>query len=338
MKKDIKKMASATIQKIIGKEQIPGADRIEIVKILGWQCVVTKEDNFQIGDKVIFIEVDSVVPERPEFEFLRKHNFRIKTMKLKGIVSQGLVLPLGNIHGFHNEGTDVSEILGVIHYEKPISANMKGQIDGIFPSHLVPKTDETRIQSVPDVITELENVPCYITIKCDGTSSSYILHNENFYICSRNNIMKDNDENKDNVYVKMAHKYDIEKKLREYGKNIAIQGEICGPGLQKNPMGLKDLELFVFNVFDIDNQKYLDYIDFKQITEKLELETVPLLSDNMLFVGMSVEDFLEMSKGNYKGTKHPREGIVIRSLVEKDSIALEGRLSFKVINPDYKDD
>jgi len=71
-------MASATIQKIIGKEQIPGADRIEIVKILGWQCVVSKEDNFQIGDKVIFIEVDSVVPERPEFEFLRKHNFRLQ--------------------------------------------------------------------------------------------------------------------------------------------------------------------------------------------------------------------------------------------------------------------
>ena len=103
-------------------------------------------------------------------------------------------------------------------------------------------------------------------------------------------------------------------------------------------MGLKDLELFVFNVYDIDNQKYLDYIDFKQITEKLELETVPLLSDNMLFVGMGVEDFLEMSKGNYKETKHPREGIVIRSLIEKDSIALEGRLSFKAVNPDYKDD
>ena len=331
-------MASATIQKIIGKEQIPGADRIEIVKILGWQCVVTKEDNFQIGDNVIFIEVDSVVPERPEFEFLRKHNFRVKTMKLKGIVSQGLVLPLDNMHSFHNEGTDVSEILGVTHYEKPVSANTKGQIAGGFPSHLVPKTDETRIQSVPNVIPELENVPCYITIKCDGTSSSYILHNEKFYICSRNNVMKDNDKNKNNVYVRMAHKYEIEKKLREYGKNIAIQGEICGPGLQKNPMGLKDLELFVFNVFDIDNQKYLDYIDFKQITEKLELGTVPLLSDNMLFVGMSIEDFLEMSKGNYKGTKHPREGIVIRSLVEKDSIALEGRLSFKVINPDYKDD
>ncbi len=87
-------MASATIQKIIGKEPIPAADRIEIVKVLGWKCIVSKSDNFQIGDVVIFIEVDSVVPEKPEFEFLRKHNFRVKTMKLKGIVSSGLVLPL----------------------------------------------------------------------------------------------------------------------------------------------------------------------------------------------------------------------------------------------------
>lgn len=221
-------MASATIQKIIGKEEIPWADKIEIVKILGWQCVVSKSDNFQIGDKVIFIEVDSVVPERPEFEFLRKHNFRVKTMKLKGILSQGLVLPIKMLLDYGmasvNISEDVSEIIGVTHYEKPVSANMKGQIDGSFPSHLVPKTDEIRIQSVPDVIDELENVPCYVTVKVDGTSSSFILHNDKFYICSRNNVMKDNDENKDNVYVKMAHKYDIEK------KTAGVWQEYCNPG------------------------------------------------------------------------------------------------------------
>ena len=333
-------MASATIQKIIGKEEIPFADRIEIVKILGWQCVVSKSDNFQIGDKVIFIEVDSVVPERPEFEFLRKYNFRVKTMKLKGIVSSGLVLPIDKFLSNKdlNVGDDISNLMHVEHYEKPVSANMKGQIAGRFPTYLVPKTDENLIQSVPDVIDELENVPCYVTCKIDGTSSSYILHNDKFYICSRNNVMKDNDENKDNVYVKMAHKYDIEKKLREYGKNIAIQGEIAGPGLQKNPMNLKDLELFVFNVYDIDSRKYLDFNDFKRVTEELDLKMVPMLFDNILFAIVNIEDFLEMAKGNYEGTNHPREGIVIRSLVEKYSNALEGRLSFKCINPEYLSD
>jgi len=333
-------MASATIQKIIGKEEIPWADKIEIVKVLGWQCVVSKSDNFQIGDKVIFIEVDSVVPERPEFEFLRKHNFRVKTMKLKGVVSSGLVLPIYSyLDGYDlSIGDDISDLLNVEHYEKPVSANMKGQIAGGFPTYLVPKTDELRIQGFPDVIDELENVPCYVTCKIDGTSSSFILHNDKFYICSRNNVMKDNDENKDNVYVKMAHKYDIEKNLREYGKNIAIQGEIAGPGLQKNPMGLKDLELFVFNVYDIDSQKYLDFYDFKRVTEELDLKMVPMLFDNILFAIVNIEDFLEMAKGNYEGTNHPREGIVIRSMVEKYSNALEGRLSFKCINPEYLSD
>lgn len=332
-------MPCATIQKIIGKEKIPWADKIEIVKVLGWQCIVSKEDNFQVNDKVIFIEIDSIVPERPEFEFLRKYNYRVKTIKLKGVVSSGLVLPINKFLSESPDiGTDVSIQLGVLHWEKPIPIHMQGQKAGRFPVHLVPKTDEIRIQSFPDIINELYNVPCYVTAKLDGTSGSYIFHNNKFYICSRNNIMKDNEENRDNLYVRMAHKYDIEKKLRNYGKNIALQGEIAGPGLQKNPMGLKDLELFIFNVYDIDSQKYLDFNDFKRVTEDLDLKMVPMLFDNILFTHMSIDDFLEMAKGNYEGTNHPREGIVIRSLVEKYSNALEGRLSFKCINPEYLSD
>lgn len=332
-------MASATIQKIIGKEEIQWADKIEIVKVLGWQCVVSKSDNFQIGDKVIFIEVDSVVPERPEFEFLRKHNFRVKTMKLKGIVSSGLVLPINKfLSGNYDIGTDLDWVLDINHYEKPVPVHMQGQIAGHFPDHLCPRTNEEKLQNFPDIINELKDIPCYVTAKLDGTSGSYIFHNNKFYICSRNNIMKDNEENRDNLYVRIAKKYDIENKFRNYGKNIAIQGEIVGPSIQGNPLQLKNVDIFFFNAYDIDNRKYYNYNELKRVTEDLDLKMVPMLFDNILFTHMSIDDFLEMAKGNYEGTNHPREGIVIRSLVEKYSNALEGRLSFKCINPEYKDD
>jgi len=338
-------MPSATIQKIIALDQIEGADRILLASVLGWKCVVSKSDNFRLGDLVIFIEIDSVVPEKPEFEFLRKANFRVKTMKLRGQVSQGLVLPIvphldpsGLV-----EGVDVSEALGVIHYEKPIPIHMKDMIAGSFPTHLVPKTDEVRIQSAPGLLEEIKGLPIYITTKVDGTSATYILHDNKFYICSRNNIIKDTEENKDNLYVAMAYKYDIEAGLRHIerktlGRNLAIQGEIAGPGIQGNPMGLKEVQLFVFNIYDVGRRTYLGIDDLKFATEMMNLQTVPVVSVDIILVdNITLDKLLEMSTGTYNSTNKPREGIVIRPMVETYSQELKGRLSFKVINPEYEE-
>lgn len=338
-------MPSATIQKIIGIEPIKGADRIELASILGWKCVVSKSDNFKVGDKVVFIEVDSVVPDRPEFEFMKDRNFRVRSMKLRGQLSQGLILSiypwLDNLYinpDYDCIGIDVSEFLGVTHYEKPIPAHLMGQIRGSFPTHLVPKTDEIRIQSEPDLIEEIKSKPVYITTKCDGTSATYVSHMGEFYICSRNNIMKDNGENKTNVYVQMAHKYDLQPKMQAYDHPLAIQGEICGPGIQGNPMGLKELQLFVFNIYDIDARKYLDYEDFVRKAKDFDLQTVPIDLIDVFLDDFTLERYLELATGLYVGTKNQREGIVIRPMVETGSYVLRGRLSFKCLNNLYKGD
>jgi RNA ligase (TIGR02306 family) len=84
----------ASIQKIVDIQSIKDADRIEVATILGWQVVVAKSDNFKINDLIVYIETDSIVPERPEFEFLRERKFRVRIIKLKKTISQGLVLPL----------------------------------------------------------------------------------------------------------------------------------------------------------------------------------------------------------------------------------------------------
>ena len=110
----------ATIRKIKEIRPIPNADRIEVAVIDGWEVVVNKSDGFIAGDLVIYIEIDSVLPDRPEFEFMRKYKFRVKTIKLRGQVSQGLVLPMtiqGLPKGEYKLGQDITDLLGIKKYD-----------------------------------------------------------------------------------------------------------------------------------------------------------------------------------------------------------------------------
>jgi len=326
----------ASIQKVISVSKIENADNLEKVKVLGWN-VVAKRGEFQPGDYCFYIEIDSIVPDRPEFEFLRNKNFRIKTIRLRGEISQGIVFPISTFGLPMNiplaEGTDVTEYLGVKKYEKPIPPEMSGVIRGNFPS-FVPRTDETRIQSVPDVLHELKNVVCYSTVKMDGTSATYIIKDGDFQVCSRNTSFKLTDENKGNIYIELGKKYDLENKMKALGRNIAIQGEICGPKIQKNRMNLPEIDLFVFNVYDIDNARYLDLGDMGDIVNSLDLKMVPLI-ECFVFDFKSVDDVLKYAEGNYRGTNNRREGVVIRPIQEMHSRALKGRMSFKALNNQY---
>ncbi|MFH1288023.1 MAG: RNA ligase family protein, partial [bacterium] len=210
----------------------------------------------------------------------------------------------------------------------PIS--FKGEIKRNYPSFLAPKTDELRIQSFPTVIAEFNNLQCYISIKIDGTSTSFIHCDGEFDICSRNLSFIENEEN---LYWKIFKKYDLENKLKSLG-NFCLQGELAGPGIQKNPMHLKEVDVFLFNIYDINNKKYLAYNDFINTSKQLGLKTVSIIDDNFTF-SHTIEQLLELAKGNYPCTNIPREGIVIRPVIEKYSNILEGRLSIKVINNDY---
>lgn len=329
-------MSLASIQKITNLRVHPNADRLELATVLGWQIVVEK-DLHKIGDLVVFIEIDTIVPDLPEFEFLRNKDFRIRTIRLRGETSQGIVFPISTFGLPMNlplaEGTDVTEYLGIKKYEKPISQSMRGVMRGNFPS-FVPKTDEPRIQSVPDVLCELKNIVCYSTVKMDGTSATYLIRDGDYQVCSRNISFKLTDENEGNVYVRLSKKYDLENKMRSLGKNIAIQGEICGPGIQKNRMNLSEVDLFVFNVFDIDNVRYLDLGDAADVVNMLGLKMVPIV-ECFTFDYKSIDCLLESAKGNYRGTNNRREGIVIRPIKETYSRSLRGRMSFKVVNNEY---
>jgi RNA ligase (TIGR02306 family) len=353
----------ASLQIIDSLSPIDNADRIELAKVLGWQVVV-KKDEFKVRDLIIYCEIDSLLPEKPEFEFLRPRKFRIKSMKLKGVLSQGIIFSIDflpeDVKGSvlaqclvgNKEliGTDVTEKMGITKYEPPISPQMMGKILGDFPTHIIPKTDEIRLQSIPDILSEFVNREIYISTKMDGTSfTCYHLLQTNteephkFGVCSRNLELKEDET----VYWDIAHKLNLKQRLTDYfvsyNKNIAIQGEICGPGINKNHAGLKKLSLFIFNIYDIDQQKCFNFDDLNRTAAELQLETVPIDWIGKFDIKeFTVEKLIEMARGKYSGTNNNREGIVIRPVCGTSSEVVSSYggdprrgLSTKVINNDY---
>lgn len=334
-------MKEATIQKIIDVKPVENSDFLDVVKVLGWD-VVTKRNEFKVGEYVVYIEIDSLLPsDNPVFDFMSKHKYRVKTVKLRGTISQGIVFSLSILDGIDveiKEGNDVSELLDITHYEKPIPANMKGQLRGNFPTKYIPKTDEIRIQSAPDVIDEISGKEIYETTKLDGTSGTYVICNGDYHVCSRNNSIKyDTVENENNVYVMMHEKYNLKTKLENYYYDIGIQAEICGPGIQKNRLELKEIDMFVFNIYKVNEHRYLDYNEMIETCRDLGLNTVPLVKKFIFDLPKetAINTLLENVKGLYDGTKTRREGSVFRTTKEMYSNALKGRLSFKVLNNEY---
>lgn len=349
---DIKRKL-ATIETITNIRPIEGADSIEQCSIRGWNVVI-KKGQFSEGDLCIYCEIDSILPERSEFEFLRPRNFRIKTIKLKNIVSQGIVFPLSIldnakinlISGVKIEevkdkgfdvtipiGSDLTEALGIIKYEESIPACLSGQVLGKFPSHSI-KTDEERITNLNEIYDDLKKETYYVSEKLDGSNINCFLFENKFSVASRNLVLKEDNKNS---FWKVAKQLNIEEKMREFIKNskyeaLTIQGELIGEGIQKNVYKIKGQTARFFRVFDPINYQFLPYEEAIKIIEEIGLDFVPIIEDNFTLPD-KLEDLVLYADGKSKLYDIAREGIVLvgKSPNEK----YQGRLSFKVISNKY---
>lgn len=324
----------ASVQKVISVEEIPGADKIEKIRVLGWQ-LVAKKGEFHPGDSCVYVEIDSVLPEEPQFEFLRP-NFRLRSKKMRGVVSQGLAMPMHILPDVDSAmGDDVTELLGITKWE-PVAHSAK-EFAGLFPTHLVPKTDEPRLQSVPDILEELRGTECYVSVKMDGQSLTFIKFRDGEDIvnkvCMRNFEVKD---------IPGSHHWDMARELclfENMPEGFAVQGEFVGEGIQANRLGIKGRDFLAFQVFNIAAQKYLHFKDFIKFCADFKIKTVPIENPSLI-LNHSLEDMLKMSEGLYSSGHH-REGVVIRPVVESLSDALcryngnPQRTSFKVISNTY---
>lgn len=321
----------ASIQRIRALEPIPNADAIVRATVLGWQLVVRK-DEFQVGDLCVYIEIDSVLPPRPEFEEIRKRSKRIRTIRLRGQISQGICFPLSILPAGTpiEEDLDVTELLNITKYEPPIPAQLAGKMKGNFPS-FIPKTDETRVQILGNLLEKYAGEPCYITEKLDGSSVTYYWKDETFGVCSRNLDLLETEENS---FWKVARQLKVEEKLRSLGRNIALQGELIGEGIQNNKYRLRGQHVRFFNAFDIDEYKYLNFNELQTLLKALELESVPVLDANFKLTAdiPTLVNLAEAKSVLRKETQ--REGIVIRPLTEQID-PRRGRVSFKAINPRF---
>jgi len=365
----------ASIQRITDIQPIDGADRIEVASILGWKVVI-KKGEFNIGDKVIYVEIDSVLPDVPEFEFLRERKFIVKTVKLRGCVSQGLILPTSILvdnsycEGCVNHnltfdsycvGDDVTDILNITKFdnenaiEKSINNTqlnnnfifkyfkrykwfrklfMTTVKKANFPS-FIRKTDETRIQNIPNVLANYDETDFIVSEKLDGQSVTFYLKwnqrslfglgkKYKFGVCSRNMELEYPDNSS---YWTIARIYNIEHALKQLiGKHdyVVLQGEIVGEKIQSNKYKVSGVDFYAFNL--IYPHVQVSSTRAERLLKQHYIKFVPLIFLTYK-LPKNMDEILEFAKGKSVICDTEREGIVVRNY--------DNTISFKVINNDF---
>ncbi|MCD8119796.1 MAG: 2'-5' RNA ligase [Lachnospiraceae bacterium] len=266
--------------------------------------------------------------------------FRLKSQRFRGQISQGLILPLSILpqDREYELGEDVTELLGVRKWEIEDKVTSSGTAIGELP-HGIPKTDEMRVQSFPELIDEFAGKPYYISTKMDGTSVTMYQMDGNFGVCGRNFEYADDGKCAFWEYAKMLGlpeklKAATEGKEELFPKNLALQGEFCGGGIQKNRLKLKHPEWYVFTAIDLSTHRRLSLDRMLKICDELGLQHVPIEEQGEAFPYGSVEELLERARGKYPSGMY-KEGIVIRPPEPVYSPTLSAPLSMKVLNNDY---
>lgn len=348
--------ALAHIEEIGSIQPIEGYDRVELATVLGWQVIVQKGE-YEVGDRTVYVEIDSILPEKEQFEFLRKRKFRIKTIKMCGVVSQGICfkpeLVLENANKY-NVGDDVTDIIGITKYEpNPDSQPVERKQTRYYPKfltrfawfrklvyngresrgfpHFIFKTDETRIQNFPAVLGM--SIPFVVREKVDGQSATYALERKkgkypwskdtfDFSVSSRNLRRWKED---DSTYWFIARKYDIENVLEwligKEDKFIAIQGEIIAPDVQGNKYHVTEPDFYAFNLIYPSGRVKCQRAE--SMLERLGIKWCPMVNE-AIWLPEKMSEILEYADGESKLYPTLREGLVFRNY--------ETNISFKAVS------
>jgi len=333
----------ASIEIISSLKPHENAERLQLAQIMGWQSVVQK-DVYKEGDRVVFIVTDTLLTKAHWSLFLfnkqqlqSQEKMRLKTIKLRGQHSSGLVLPLSVLpkeFELANVGTDVTEILGIEKYIKSLPLNLRGEDKGQFPSHLISKTDEDNGLSNLEIVEEvLKSGPVVATQKYDGSSITVVIENgEITEVCSRNLSKKDTENS---VYWKAAKKLKIIP-----GFSGIIQGELVGPNIQNNPMKFEDHEMVIFQVLK-SNSEYMNYQEMKGFCNiELSCKVVPIAAEldlTQLTIQEGLNKLQELADSQYYSPNCVCEGIVVRPQTYKPFTTSRRPKGFKILNRNYKD-
>lgn len=376
----------ASIKKIKSVSPIAGADRIELVQLDDWFCIA-KKNEFSVGDKAVYFEIDSFLPVEDRYSFLESSKkeylgvpgYRIKTMKMRGVISQGLALPLNMFPEIKGNEEDVTDKLKIIKYDvaeaSPSANSLKtGEASGKFPD-FIPKTDQNRIQNLTRYYEAYKDELFEETLKLDGSSITIYKVNRvlnftdkikklfgvnvesvHFGVCSRNLEIRKPDsataiadgivtriknmftlkkfnsnlKAKQSDFWNVALKYNIEKMLPV---GYAIQGEMIGPKIQNNHENVKENTVYVFDIWDISNQKYLsskERLDFMKTYFNNTVPHAPVVSE-AIAIFKECEDINQMLKRVDGESINP--GTISEGRVYK--MLSNPLITFKCINNNY---
>lgn len=322
----MRKMAS--VQRVLEKKSIVGADLIEAYRVNGW-WVVDKKGAYEVGDLVVYCEVDSWIPHtlapfltKPGHyprEYLGVEGERLRTVKLKGQLSQGLLLPL--VEDNSEEGKDFSEILGITKWEDTrYMANMDAR--GNFPD-FIPKTDQERVQNLDRTLEKYFGQSFEVTVKRDGSSLTAFVNGEESGVCSRNVNLK---ETEDSAFWAAANSLSLIPKILSTGRNLALQGELMSQKIQGNYEKVQGIEWNCFDIYDIDTQEYLLPKERRELCKQLRIPHIKVVEEDFVLCH-NVDQLLEMAEGPGVNAGVKREGIVLKSN--------EAAFSFKAISNSY---
>lgn len=290
-----------TIRQIQEIKPIPGADLICAYRVDDW-WVVDKVGQYNVGDYAIYVEADAWVPTALA-PFLSKgknprqyHGVageKLRTVRLKKQLSQGLLLPLSTIRD-----CDLSELMGVQLWEEEIPANLAGQMEGSFPSY-IPKTDQERCQNIGLIIFGDRIDDEYeVTLKMDGSSCTLFdsPSREATGVCSRNWQLKVNEANAGNTFVQLYNT--LYPALSAIGYDVAIQGEAMGPGIQGNRERLTATQFFMYSCYLIAEQRQATPDERKEILAALRqhvaVEHVPVITERTTLKALGITNMQEL--------------------------------------------
>lgn len=342
----------AVVAKVLELAPIEGADRIERATVLGWHVVVMK-GLYCTGDLAVMIFPDAYAPKKYlDSSYVGEDKTRIKTVKMRGQYSAGLLLPLivlneaifnkgAQAELLWEEGTEVSVHLGIEKYVSPANETLNGDTKGDFPTNILRKTDEFNFRSEPQALDEartseqFKHAEFVATLKCDGSSGTFVFKNNEFKVCGRN---KEFVESESNSFWRVAKKYNIEEILRRQDVELALQGEVCGPGIQKNPLKLDGLTYLVFQIRDVTNHVWWDWDKTKEFCNTHGIPHVPEVTRFVFSNSVpSIDDLQDMANdAKYDHGRANAEGIVIRPVTPlRSQVLQQDWWSLKVMNQPY---
>lgn len=349
-------MNLASVQKVLKLTPIIGADMIETATVLGWEVVV-KKGEYKVGDLCAYIQIDTVVPELPEYDFLRERKYRVRTIRLRKQISQGLIVPLPS--GKWKEGDNITDVLGVKKYEKPdnnperyekprmpkkwykkwyyifrynflfkLFPMLQKKSRSPFPKHLVSITDEERIQNIPQVLEQYKGKPFVVSYKLDGSSitiiHSKVLGKSKFRICSRRFELHDKKNDWYRVFKDTGFDNEVLKLVNHFSTNdIIVQGEAIGK-FNGNHHNLQREQIRLFNIYV--SGKRINQKEFIKVCLANNIPHCPLYKEVTL--NHTLPEILKESE--IKDILNPAadvEGLIWR--------CIDDNMSFKVINNNY---